>query len=69
MIHEINQGCKWLRVATIEEADTGRPRKKSSNVLLKLKSISPAGKPWLMAMDVLLNGFHEGMIVKANAGR
>jgi hypothetical protein len=69
MINVINIGWKWLRVATTEEAETGRPRKKLCNVMLRLKSISPGGKPWLMLMDVLLNGFHQGMIVKANARR
>ena len=51
------------------EADTGRPREKSCNVMLGLKSISPGGKPWLMLMDVSLNGLHQGLIVKANASR
>ena len=58
MINVINIGWKWLRVATTEEAETGRPRKKLCNVMLRLKSISPGGKPWLMLMDVLLNEFH-----------
>ena len=69
MINGINIRGKWLRVATTEDVDTGTPRKKSCNVMLRLKSISPGGKPWLMLMDVLLNGFHQGLIVKANAGR
>ena len=46
MINGINIGWKWLRVATTEEVDTGTHRKKSCNVMLRLKSVPVASLGW-----------------------